>query len=392
MIAQPSTTKFAHRHGRRRPCAVFVAIRTFALANSRLLIMQALLDRGWRVIAVGNGDEHVGALTGQGVEFHELPFARGSLNPRRDFAAYRTLQRCYAEFQPDLIHHFHAKPVILGCLAARAHSSAAMVNTITGLGHAFIEGGFSHRLSKVGYRMALARADLTVFLNPDDRALFIESGLVRAETTELINGSGVDLQKYRMAGGNGNGTAEAPRVLMLSRLLWEKGVGEFVEAARMCKQSFPHARFQIAGEFYLDHPNAITKEQVDAMVREGAVEYLGYLRNVESVLPDVTLVVLPSYREGVPRTLLEASACGIPTVATDVAGCREAVVDGVNGLLVPPRQAAPLAQAIAALLQDESRRTAMGAAGRKLVEEKFDVQVICQRNLDIYRRLGVEID
>jgi glycosyltransferase involved in cell wall biosynthesis len=391
MIALQPINQPVRRTNNVPPRAVFVATRGFALANSRLLIMRHLLDCGWRVVALGIADEHVGTLTDAGVQFHEIRFARGGLSLRRDFAAYRALKRCYAELQPALIHHFHAKPVIFGCLAARAAAAGAVVvNTITGLGHAYGRNGLARQLAGTGYRAASRRSSVTVFQNPDDRDEFIHRGLVAAEATRLITGSGVDVEKFRPAEHRGG--RRGLRVLMISRLLWDKGVGQFVEAARTCRQAFPQARFQIAGEFDLEHPDAVPIEAVEQWEQEGVVEYLGYLNHVERTLPEVSIVVHPSYyREGVPRVLLEAAACGVPTVTADSPGCREAVVDGVSGLLVPPRDSQRLASAVGELLSDERRRQRMGEAGRAMVESKFDLRTITKRYLELYESLGANV-
>jgi glycosyltransferase involved in cell wall biosynthesis len=371
-------------------CAVFVAIRGFALSNSRLLIMEQLLERGWRVLAVGKPDDHTDRLIDAGVEFHEVEFFRGGLGVRADLRAYRGLKRIYCEYQPDLIHHFQGKPIIFGCMAARACPKAAVINTVTGLGNFFIRGGFAERLAKTGYRYALRNARRTVFQNPDDRALFLDSRLLAPEAADLIVSSGVDVEKFHVP--DRRTEPRPPRVLMLSRLLWEKGIGEFVEAARICKQSYPDVRFQLAGEIDSAHPSAVPSDQLDGWVEEGVIEYLGYLNDIESVLPEVSMAVLPSYREGVPRTLLEASACGIPTVATNVPGCRHAVADGETGLLVPPRDAESLAVAIGELLSDDTLRQHMGQAGRQMVEKQFDLRAISAKYLDLYRSAGLPVE
>jgi glycosyltransferase involved in cell wall biosynthesis len=213
-------------------------------------------------------------------------------------------------------------------------------------------------------------------------------GLIGAEATELIVSSGVDVERFRPSLA---APAESLRVVMLSRLLWEKGVGEFVDAAKRCKRRLPNARFQIAGEFDPDHPSGIPPKVVDQWVAEGAVEYLGHVSNVPELLSQATLAVLPSYREGVPRVLLEAAACGIPVITCDAPGCREAVENRVTGLLVPPKDADALADAMSMLLSDAELRRRMGLAGRRRIKIHFDQRVIVDKHLELYRRIGVPL-
>lgn len=371
-------------------CAIFVAIRAFALARSRLLIMKHFLDCGWRVIAIGNRDKHADELCNAGVEFEEIRFARGGLSPAKDLRAFRKLKQTFRSNQPDLIHNFQAKPIIFGCAAARRIPEARVVNTVTGLGHAFVAGGMSRRLASTGYRMFLGRASATIFQNPDDRDLFLTERLVRPQDAELIVSSGVDLERFCPA--QPSACDQSPRVVMLTRFLWEKGVREFVEAARICKKRFPRARFQIGGELYPGHPDAIPEQWISEVVESGVVECLGYVERVEELLQATAVLVHPSYYpEGVPRILLEAAACAVPTVTTDTPGCREALEHQVTGLLVPSRDSAALADAIDLLLSDSKNRNLMGLEGRKLAERQFDQKTIVEKHLELYRQIGIRI-
>lgn len=371
-----------------QPCAVFVAVRSFALANSRLPLMNKLRALGWRVVAAGNRDEHVGRLTSAGIEFEEVPFDRSGLAPRRDFAAFLRLARLYRRLNPTLIHHCQSKPVILGCAAARLCPKAKVVNSITGLGHAFIAGGVLRRLASTGYRLMLGRAERTIFENPDDLQLFLDEGLVRRSACRLLVFSGIDVERFVPPSAP---QAESSRVVMVSRLLWEKGVGEFVEAAARSKQELPGVRFQLAGEFDSEHPSRVPSRQVDQWVADGLIEYLGYVRDMPALYAQSALVVLPSYREGVPRTLLEAGASGVPVVTCDTPGCREAVEDGVTGLLVPPKDSRALADAIVKLMSDVVLRRRMGQVGRQYVKKNYDIRIIADKHLELYEQIGVQL-
>jgi len=374
----------------KRPTVIFAAIRGFALARSRLRLMSRLLDGGYRVIAATADDEHARSLEREGVALEAVAFARGGLSPLRDWSAYSRLCSIYQAYSPDLIHQFQVKPMILGCAAARRVPRARVVNTVTGLGHAFAEGGLPRLLAGLGYRLFLKRSVATVFQNPDDLRLFEQKGWGRTSTGRLIVSSGVDTARYcPRSTGHREGP---PRILMVSRLLWRKGVREFIQAAAICRGRFPEARFQLAGELDLEHPDAVPEEWLERETANSQIEFLGYLGDMDKALPEVDVVVLPSYYpEGVPRVLLEASACGVPVVTTDTPGCREAVLDGVTGRLVPPMDSEALAEAIQGLLSDPRARYSMGQAGRRRAEQEFDIGVVTEKYLDVYRAVGIDI-
>lgn len=371
-------------------CALFVALRSISLATSRLPIMRQFLAQGWRVVAAGGIDDHVEHLTTAGIEFEEVPFYGGGLSPWQDSIALLRLLRLYRRLKPGFIYHSQAKPVILGCAAARLCPEAKVVNLITGLGHAYTAEGLVRSLASTGYRLTLKRAARTVFQNPDDHQLFLDEGLISEGASELIVSSGVDLDRFHFMPAADEASL---CVVMPSRLLWEKGVGEFVEAAKRCRRKWPQVRFLLAGGLELDHPAGVPRSQVERWIAEGAIEHLGFVRDIEQLYHSSTLVVLPSYyREGVPRVLLEAAACGVPVITCDAPGCREAVVDQVTGLLVRPKDPQVLMEAIDRLLHDRELRQRMGEAARLHVERFFDQRAIVAKHLDLYRRIGIPLD
>ncbi|MDO6462232.1 glycosyltransferase family 4 protein [Granulosicoccaceae sp. 1_MG-2023] len=372
---------------------MLVANRGYALKSSREGLIRALLQAGHRVVIATADDDHAHALKALGCVHEVLNFNRGGLNVAADFKAYRRLLALHRQYRPRLVHHFHAKPVILGSIAAHKVSGRAciVVNTITGLGHAFINGGWIRKLAGAGYARALHRADCTVFQNRDDRALFVEQGRVDPAQTELIVSSGVDVARFYQPPET---RAELPglRVLMVGRLLWQKGVGEFIEAARQLKPRFPEVVFALAGESDPVHPDAVPQTAIDTAVADGVIEFLGYREAIENEFARSAVFVLPSYREGVPRVILEAAAAAVPTVAADVPGTREAVVDGETGLLVAVKDASALAQALAGLLEDSGRRLALGRAAQARVAREFDIQKITDQHLALYARLGLKAE
>ena len=289
-----------------------------------------------------------------------------------------------------MIHQFHAKPIILGNAASIfASNKTKMVSTITGLGHPFIAGGLLKKLGGIGYNLFLNRSDKVIFQNRDDRQLFIDNNWISADKAELIVSSGIAVDDFEFVGYDGND--RDIKVLIATRLLGEKGVEEYVEAAEIIKSKRDNIRFQIGGEFDPYHPDSIPRKWIEEKAEEGVIEFLGYIDDMSQKLKEIDIFVLPSYREGVPRVLLEAAATGKPVVTTDAPGCREAVIDGETGKLVPPRDSQALAEAILSLVDEEDKRKEMGIKGRKRVEAEFDIKEITKQYFEVYRKLGFDI-
>ncbi len=368
---------------------IFVANRGYALTSSRSSIIKIFLSSNWDVVIATVEDSDSRTLCDMGAYLEPVMFNRGGLALRSDVGAYLRLCNVYRKWKPTLIHHFHAKPVILGSLAARRVSghTVQVVNTITGLGHAFIAGGLSAKLSGMGYRLSLPRTAATIFQNRDDRALFLEKGWASHSQARLITSSGVDIKRFSIVDRRGR-DGSTPVIVMLSRLLKQKGILEFVGVAQRIRKRWSEARFLIAGEEDPGHPDAVMAEWVRS---QKGVEFLGRLSNVVPVLAEADLFLFPSYyREGVPRVILEAAAMGLPTVGFDVPGVREAVLDCQTGYLVPDRDVDALTDRVSLLLEDESLRLRMGKAARKLIEGSFDVGSIVEQHFQVYRDLGLK--
>lgn len=371
-------------------CAVFVANRGFHLTSSRLPLMRPLIRAGWRVVAATADDEYARQLAKEGVIIESVHFYRGGFSARSDLGTLLALVRIYRKYSPDLVHHFTAKPVILGTFAARLArgDKVRIVNNITGLGHAFIKGGVSKRLAIAGYQLSLRRANINIFENRDDQRLFEEHSWTTPDRSRLIVSAGVDISRFRPPTMQVNDPAT---VLMVGRLLWQKGVGEFLKAAKTVKKKFPSVRFQLAGEFDPIHPDAVPEKAIELAVAAGTIEFLGYLNNMEEVLPSITVFVLPSYREGVPRVVLEAAACAIPTIGADVPGTREAVIHGETGFLVPVRDSDALATRICEVLENETLRRRFGEAAVRMAREKFSIKIITEKHIAVYREIGIHV-
>ncbi|MCF8026402.1 MAG: glycosyltransferase family 4 protein [Desulfobacteraceae bacterium] len=370
--------------------AIFSANRGYALTSSRTLLIQHFLSSDWNVVLATSDDAESQSLCEMGARLEPVVFNRGGFSPLTDIQAYQRLLVVYKKWRPALVQNFHAKPVILGPLAARPvlGDQVRVVNTITGLGHAVIAGGITSRLAGMGYRLARGRTDATVFQNKDDLGLFLEKRWVKESGAKLIPGSGVDVDRFQMVDRRGR-DMRSPVVVMLGRLLRQKGIPEFIEVARRIKKDWPQSRFVLAGEEDPMHPDAVTAEWVQ---EQSFVEYLGRLSDVQPLLARADVLLFPSYyREGLPRVVLEAAATGLPTVAFDVPGVREAVQHNETGYLVEDRDVNALTQKVRALLEDEEKRLQMGLLARDMVEKKFDIRAIKDQYLNIYNEIRIKI-
>jgi glycosyltransferase involved in cell wall biosynthesis len=325
----------------------------------------------------------------RGVTVHHVDFPRGVHNPLVEWRAIRKLTRIYQQISPDVLHHFSAKGILLGCLAARRCGAQRVVNTFTGLGLAFSGNGARAWLKRVVAERALRKVlaspqGQVTFQNPEDMQQLVADGVVLADRCRLIRGSGVDTDEFCVEAE----PTGIPHVMFASRLLWPKGIGEFVDAARLLQQRAIAARFVLAGDRDERNPTSVSAKQLREWEEQKVVECWGHCGNMPYVLSQATIVVLPSYYgEGVPKVLLEAAACGRPIVTTDVRGCREAVQHERNGLLVPSHDSAALADAIARLIDQPWDRRAMGVRGRQLVEQHFSADRVTRQTLALYDQL-----
>lgn len=314
-------------------------------------------------------------LRSLGLQVHDIPLRRAGMNPVHDLRSLLSLWSLMRRVRPELVLGYTIKPVIYGSIAAWIARVPRRHALITGLGFAFTgTGDRSLLMNLVGglYRFALGRTHHVFFQNPDDQALFLSRGILRADTpSSVVNGSGVDLGEFAVAPV----PAGPPAFLLIARLLGDKGVREYVAAARRIRSRWPGTRFMLAG-WIDENPDAISPAELEAWQREGVVEFLGRLADVRPALSSCAVYVLPSYREGTPRTVLEAMATGRAIITTDAPGCRETVVDSVNGFLVPIKSADALERAMARFLEEPVLIAAMGARSREIVERKYDVDAV----------------
>jgi glycosyltransferase involved in cell wall biosynthesis len=374
----------------KKPMKVLLFANTdWYLYNFRLTLAQAIMAQGHDVICISPPGPYGASLEAAGCRWLPLPMDRRSLNLRSEARLLTHLITLYRRTLPDLAHHFTLKCVGYGALAARA-ADIPTVNAITGLGHVFTTDTLRTRLLRPAIR-GLLRFCLNyphsrlIVQNPDDREELCAQRLVCAERIRLIRGSGVDTQRFQPRAGP---RRPGPfRVLLAARLIWEKGVGEYAEAARQLRQEGLPIEFRLAGDPDPGNPTAVSEGTIKEWQQQGLLAVLGHVEAMEPLLADTDLMVLPSYREGTPRSLLEAAACGLPIITTDSVGCREVVEHGVSGALVPPRDAAALAAAIRQLYHDPQECQRMGQAGRAKILAEFDERLVIQQTLAVYREL-----
>jgi len=354
--------------------------------NFRAQLVQSLVSCGYEVVAVAPDDEYSSRLPALGCRYIPFPMDNKGTHPVRDLSLLWRFLRLLRQERPDVYLGYTVKPNIYGSLAAH-FLGIPVVNNIAGLGAVFIRGGWLNYLVKGLYRVSLSRSKKVFFQNEDDRQLFVSNGLVRHEVTDRLPGSGIDLARFYSA-PHDSSPSRGMRFLLVARMLWDKGVGEYVEAARLVRKEYPDAEFRLLGFLDVQNPAAISREQMEQWVAEGVVRYMGTANDVRPYIADVNCMVLPSYREGVPRTLLEGAAMGRPIITTDVVGCREVVDDGVNGYLCQPRDSRDLAEKMIQMIElNCDQRAAMGLLGRNKVECEFDEKIVIQSYIQAIREL-----
>jgi glycosyltransferase involved in cell wall biosynthesis len=353
----------------------------------RLSLAERIAAAGYEVHVATPAGRFCGAIEAAGLRHHPIRMDRQGRNPFKDLATLKRLVDLYRALSPDLVHHVAVKPIIYGSIAAKITKVPVIVNAMPGMGYVFLSNQLLARLIRPGimtaFRLLNGANSRVILENRDNMRQWIAWRVLRPDRTVVIPGAGVDTGIFKPV-PEPPGT---PLVLLSGRLLFDKGVGEFVEAARLLKQRGVQARFALLGEGDPGNPASIPPEQLRAWARDGTIELLGWRDDVAETVAQCHVACLPSYGEGLPRALLEAMACGKPVVATDVPGCRDVVRDGENGFLVPARQAGPLADAIERLVVDAALRRSMGARGRARAVAEFSVEIVAAETLRLYADL-----
>jgi len=365
----------------------FVANSSWSIHQYRAGIIRTLIAHGARVSIIAPSDRSSAALQEMGCEYHPLALSAKSANPLADWHCFTQLARLYRRLRPDCIFQYTIKPNIYGSLAAWL-CGVPCISVTTGLGFVFLRDNLVARVGRALYWVALRAAREVWFLNEEDREEFLKRGLVQERRTFVLPSEGIDLDFYQP---RPKAQAADFRFLLIARMLWDKGVGEYVEAAREIRRQYPHARFQLLGPADVENPSAITRQQLHEWQDEGVIEYLGVASDVRDAIAQADCVVLPSYREGVPRTLLEAAAMEKPIVATDVPGCREVVRDGVTGLLCRARSVESLAAGMLCMCEMSlQQRKEMGRRARAEATNRFGEARVIEAYLDSISRFSTK--
>jgi glycosyltransferase involved in cell wall biosynthesis len=363
------------------------------LYNFRRSLASALINAGYKVLLVSPPGPFGEKLEALGFRWIAAPMHRLSLNPARELALVLWLRRLIVQERINLVHGFTIKCAVYGSIAARMSREVSRVNAIAGMGYVFSSNDVKAQLLRPAVRglMQLALngdSARLVLQNPDDVAFFEREGIVGRQLIRHIAGSGVDCNRFwprTKTTEDQEGTAL--RVVLPARLLWDKGIKEFVEAAKVLREEGRKVDFLLAGEPDPGNPAAVPASAIQEWVSSGLVQALGHVHDMPALFHSVDIVVLPSYREGLPKGLIEAAACGLPLITTDVPGCREVVKDNVNGLLIPVKDPVALARAIGRLCEDPELRARLGAAARAHVLARYDETIIIRQTMSVYDEL-----
>jgi len=367
---------------------IAISINTsWNIYNFRMNLIRSLQEEGYKIYAISPKDFYSKELERFGVEHIDIPINNKGTNPLEDLKTIYEYYKIYKELQPNVALHYTIKPNIYGTVGAKL-ADIPVINNISGLGTVFLNRGFSSKVAKILYRFSLYFSDKVFFQNNYDRELFIDLKLVNKRKTDLLPGSGIDTEKFSPI----ETVVKSDDVfyfLFIARLVKDKGLMEYIEAARRLKKIYSNVKFNILGAFYQDNPTAITPKEMNQWVDEGIVEYLGTTNDVKSAIAKNDCIVLPSYREGLSRVLLEAASMEKPIVTTDVPGCREVVEDGYNGYLCKVKDVESLFKAMEKMINlPKKTRVIFGKRGREKVKLQFDEKLVIDAYKNAIKLIG----
>ncbi len=351
--------------------------------NMRFNLALAFKKEGYEVVFVSPYDEYSKKIQ-QELQYVDMPLDVQGTNPIEDIKTIYRYYKLYQDIKPDIILHYTIKPNIYGTFAA-SMLSIPSINNIAGLGTLFIKQNLTTKIAKWLYRFSQKRATKVFFQNSDDYRMFIDEKIVEQYKCDVLPGSGVDIEKFKPIKKLDDGVF---KFLIVSRMLWAKGIGEYIEAAKIIKKSYKSVEFQLLGHLDVASPTAISKEQMKRWVDDDIVSYLGSSDDVRVEIAKVDCVVLPSYREGTPRSLLESASMAKPIITTDSIGCRDVIDDGISGYLCEVRSAKDLADKMKMMMNlSEEKREMMGRAGRKKIVKDFDEKIVIDKYLESIKKI-----
>ena len=368
---------------------IFFVSEDWYFCSHRLSLAVAAKNYGYEVSILTRVHNRGEIIQNHGLRLIPINFSRGGKNPFVEGSFIYHLYKIYKSERPDIVHHVAIKPALYGTIAARLAHVPTIVNALGGMGSLFISKATKALLLrpfllKTFSFLMNGKSSRLILQNQDDVDLFLHQGKIASSSISLIKGAGVDLKKFNLLPEKKG----SPNILLASRMLWDKGVGVFVEAAQILRKNGTNANFFLAGEPDPENPSSISRAQLEKWNSEGYVQWIGRMDNMANFLSSVHIVCLPTYYgEGVPKILIESASCGRAIVTTDWPGCRDIVRDGENGLLVPIKDSQALARAIQKLLDDPELRRRMGKRGRKLVEAEFSEEQVIRETLAVYREL-----
>jgi glycosyltransferase involved in cell wall biosynthesis len=348
----------------------------------------AAMNSGYEVVVAAREGIHAARIRSMGMNFVALEFERKSINPFNEIRLLISIWMLYRKEKPAIVHHVAIKPIIYGSIAAKLSKRPAIINAPVGMGYIFssidVTAWLLKPLLRLAYRFLInPKRSKVIFENKDDLGTFVRWGAVKPNDAVLIRGAGVNLTSFAPS----QKAQQLPVVMLIARMLRDKGVGEFVTAAQQINKEKIHARFILVGNPDPGNPASYSIEDLRSWEELKGIEWWGWQENIAEVLRKADVVCLPSYREGLPKSLLEAAACGLPIVTTDAVGCREVVEDGSNGFLVPIRNVKTLANALRSLIEDADLRRSMGHRSRLLAEKEFSTEKIVRETLAVYSQL-----
>jgi glycosyltransferase involved in cell wall biosynthesis len=367
---------------------LFFVTEDWCFCSHRLPIARAAQDAGFEVVIVARVNKHRQNIEQEGFRLIHINLIRESRNIFKEIRLISELVKIYKKEKPDIVHHVAVKPVLYGSIAAIIARVPKFINAIAGLGYIFMQekslkSVITQNLFKMAYKLAFfSKSSYAIFQNPEDLEMFVKIG-VDEKKAELIRGSGVDILKYKPS-------LEPEGVITIvlgARMLWDKGIGEVVQACEHLYSKGIKFKMLLAGDPDAANPKSIDSKTLKQWNEKGIVKWIGHQEDMSSIISKAHIVTLPSYREGVPLFLIEAAACGHPVVTTNVPGCKEIVCHGKNGLLVPPKDYKALADALYQLIKSPELRKKMGEKGRKMVEEGFSEDIVVRKTMDFYNRI-----